>query len=1250
MAAPSIGSGSTPAAGDLLICSFAGQSGSLSWTPPSGMTEQGDTTTGWVGAALATQVLSSAGATGTKTATSSGSPSGNYRTVSLAIAQGSSTVNKSGSDTGTGSDTGSITATVTGSDPGTGTDTGGVSVLRNGSDSGTGSESGFVAQAQIGSDTATGTETGSIGATVTSGDTATGTSSGGVLADTTATPDHGTGTESGHIMIPGGDTGAGSVAAVHIDATVTSSDTATGSDGGYVETLFGDLVVALWAVDPTTGTLTALPDYTSLSLHRVRNGAGEISLNYPTTGLNWSVLRNTVDDDRDLEVELWLTGSPTRALRGYLQEASGDDVSEDGTWTFAGGFLELRAGEAEVFPQTAGSVTGNEKQELVFSAETPGAIVRTLLLQAQARGTWSDITAGFTNSVDSDGTSWPSVVTTKFSPGAGYDQVLGKLVDLGLIEWSIEWDGTGKVLNVWVPGGRGTDLTVGLRPIVLRGSRNIVDAPRKWSVRDSGTVVLASGSEGVYESASDADAQTRRGRRIERSASANNLSDSGAVQAYAQAQLATISGGVLEVTHGIGFLPGEPRPVIAFDIGDWIYSQTSTTLDPLRVVEWSLAVDSDQNPSGSVTLNDTVTEAIIRLRDRMDAITSGDTVVGTSASSTDTGVPNPPTDVIASSIAFLQGEQPVAAVTVGWTLPTTNTDGTTITDLSGFSVQWGLGVSPTVWQYGAVVNNGQTNTAQFTTTCGQTISIRVAAFDFNGNQSAWSTPVQHTTASDTTPPPATSAPTVGNYLGVLRVSWDGLTDDGTDMRVAAADFDHVEVHISAASMFTPDATTYFDRLFAAGTVVYTEGVYGTTYFARLVAVDSSGNASGPSGQGSDAPAQVVSADVFDGAIGSAKLADLAVTTAKINDLAVNDAKIGSVAVGKLVAGTLTADVTNSGIIRSATSGARYELDNAGLRLYDSSNSLRVRLQTSDGSALVTGTYQSGLSGTRINILPDGSQRFYGSSGTDYGSIVNSGGVIVFTSMQDPSTGRRSRIEFNPSGLNAIYAQGSTLYSQANFGRTFGTIGAPVVGFRVYANLGAEDGTANRVFFVSSNNGGPSGDLGNSVVHWQTRSFDNFAAFYHPHPGNTGSGLLFSAGAIGVIQGGPDTDNGAIVASAFNPPSSGLVKTTPAPARFGRERELSGLNVIDRVAAPEWSYLFDKQRLRHFGPIAEDLQAVDPDLVSRDYDGRLVVDLRDLLGVAWSAIRELSARSRALEARLAGPDPIVIDGDATDETE
>src|SRR5690606_4772699 len=239
---------------------------------------------------------------------------------------------------------------------------------------------------------------------------------------------------------------------------------------------------------------------------------------YPATGRNFAVLRDAITSGRDIEVEIWTSGTAAGALRGYLQEAEGDDVTEDAIWTFAGGFLGLRMEEAVVEPQDPGPLVpdnddnpdndkhANEKRELIFVRATPGTVMATAMQQAQARGVLTDIVWDFTAAHDSDGEPWPQVISSKFSPGATYKQILDRLVTLGLAAWDVQWTGAHRVLKMWVPEGRGEDLTLLDPPVVLRHGQNILDAPRKWSVREAGTDVWVAGSEGLYDSASDATA------------------------------------------------------------------------------------------------------------------------------------------------------------------------------------------------------------------------------------------------------------------------------------------------------------------------------------------------------------------------------------------------------------------------------------------------------------------------------------------------------------------------------------------------------------------------------------------------------------------------------------------------------------------------------------------------------------------------------------------------------------------------
>src|SRR5690606_5446459 len=382
----------------------------------------------------------------------------------------------------------------------------------------------------------------------------------------------------------------------------------------------------------------ALPQGEKLSSSRERNSRGSIRLDYPADGKNFGLLRDTITADRDLEIEIWVSGSPVGALRGYLQEAAGDDTAEGGVWQFAGSFLECRADEAVIYPQDRGSLvtdpnTGelvytNPKREFIVREDTPGTAVLTLWEQAQDRGTLADIVPALTTTHDSNGTPWGGLLSGKFAAGTTYTAFLNKLVELGLAEWAIEWDGAQRVLKLWNNEGRGVDRTLGLRPVILRRARNLASAPRKWSVRESATRVLAAGSEGIYDDAVDATAEARRGRPIETYASLGSATDEEAVLGYAQAALRLKAPGLHSVAHDIAFLPGEPRPIVAFDIGDWVYSQSTTAMERLRVVQWTLDVDAEYQATGTVTLNDVTTDMLVRLAEQVAAISAGETVIG----------------------------------------------------------------------------------------------------------------------------------------------------------------------------------------------------------------------------------------------------------------------------------------------------------------------------------------------------------------------------------------------------------------------------------------------------------------------------------------------------------------------------------------------------------------------------------------------------------------------------------------------
>lgn len=92
-----------------------------------------------------------------------------------------------------------------------------------------------------------------------------------------------------------------------------------------------------------------------------------------------------------------------------------------------------------------------------------------------------------------------------------------------------------------------------------------------------------------------------------------------------------------------------------------------------------------------------------------------------------------------------------------------------------------------------------------------------------------------------------------------------------------------------------------------------------------------------------AGAAIGTALIQNAAINNALIADAAISSAKIQDLAVTSAKVLSLDAAKINAASLSAITATVGLLRTASSGARLEISSNEIRVYDSSNVLRVRL-------------------------------------------------------------------------------------------------------------------------------------------------------------------------------------------------------------------------------------------------------------------------------------------------------------------
>ncbi|MFD9004514.1 hypothetical protein ACFV0T_26735 [Streptomyces sp. NPDC059582] len=249
-------------------------------------------------------------------------------------------------------------------------------------------------------------------------------------------------------------------------------------------------------------------------------------------------------------------------------------------------------------------------------------------------------------------------------------------------------------------------------------------------------------------------------------------------------------------------------------------------------------------------------------------------------------------------------------------------------------------------------------------------------------------------AVDGPAPGAPSAPAVTPSLGGLRIAWNGQLADGSPL---PADFDHVAVHISTSSGFTPSAATFVGTITRAGDggMLPVTPLPYLAHFVVLTAVNTSAAASGPSSQVMATPLKVDGPDLTAGSVTAAAIHAGAVTADKLEAIL----EIAT----RLVAGD--------------PAGARVELNEDGLRVYNGSGTLVIRFDAADGSAVFTGAITaSTISGTTIT------------GGTISGTTVTGGLIQTATSGERISLNELAQnkiLVYNAAGtaINELSARG-----------------------------------------------------------------------------------------------------------------------------------------------------------------------------------------------------------------------------------
>ena len=168
------------------------------------------------------------------------------------------------------------------------------------------------------------------------------------------------------------------------------------------------------------------------------------------------------------------------------------------------------------------------------------------------------------------------------------------------------------------------------------------------------------------------------------------------------------------------------------------------------------------------------------------------------------------------------------SATLSWDAPTTNSDGTPLTDLAGYKIYYGTDSA----NYTEIIDTGNTTSYQVNNlTDGLTYYFAVTAYDTSGNESAFSNEVSKTIQSaDTTPPQISGVYADNITTSGVAINW--TTDEAADTQV--------EYGMTTSYGYT---TTLDSTLTTTHSYSISGLAPSTVYHYRVLSRDASGNLS-----------------------------------------------------------------------------------------------------------------------------------------------------------------------------------------------------------------------------------------------------------------------------------------------------------------------------------------------------------------------------------------------------------------------
>ncbi|MDF5756666.1 fibronectin type III domain-containing protein [Spongiactinospora sp. TRM90649] len=694
------------------------------------------------------------------------------------------------------------------------------------------------------------------------------------------------------------------------------------------------------------------------------------------------------------------TEAPDSRFLLIKRRKDGADRAAVSRFELPGWIWQLR--KAVLYPGDAPLVGGKR----AFLSATPGAILQTMLSEAQTRGAVPGVVWDFTPTIDSNGDPWAKILTISYQPGMDTLTVLINLHEQGVCDFRT----LGRTVQVFNPDTElGRDLATVPAPVDLRLGRDVVEAPQTGTLEDRASAVLVVGDNGFREEYTSP-AHGPWGR-WETYIGHGGVSDPGTAALLAESALARAGAERVQRTCGITITPGTRwLPWRDYRPGDRILAPGEGGMASMRVRQMTLTRDQRGVLGGSLVLNDRLLEREIRLARRTSGIVGGSTATGGSGAQPAPEAPAPrtpaaPGGLIVDPTPYIdEAGFPRGQITAAWGVVTADVNGVAL-DVGGYELFMRVNEVGALWFLVAVTEADDLSVTFSPLVIGQQYQFKVRAVNL-GKRGPFSGSVAVTVPDDTDAPPVPTAPVLATRLGVVHVEWDGM---GAGAAPMPTDFHRVVVE-----MQDPLAPGWSEigYLEAAGSIVVPGLPYGQDREFSFTAIDRSGNASAQSVTATIATAPLVLGDAANSSIATGNLVANAVTASKIAAGAVEASHIAANAV---TAAKLEAVLTlTTRLVAGNPSGARVELRDTGLAAFDGGGMQTVSISSASGAVTIIGQLATGTIGRRIVVNPAGAAdpevRFYPGSGVNYARIwTDTDAAIRLYSGTSPDGTRRSEV-------------------------------------------------------------------------------------------------------------------------------------------------------------------------------------------------------------------------------------------------